>query len=134
MSSATVRSPATSVWKAAAVPTTKRVTPSAPTIEAAAEQAPALVSCAHCAAGAITRSTCCGLEGCAAGQICSPYDDGTARVSAVLQETDAEAAAGRVLPAVQVVQVPEQADEFRPAWSPKVPAGHNVHEDAPAAE
>jgi hypothetical protein len=122
------------MWKAAAVPTTKRVTVSAPTIEAAAAHSLALVSCAHCAAGAITRSTCCGFDGCAAGQICSPYDEGTARVSAVLQETEDEDAAGRVLPAVQVAQVPEQADEVRPAWSPKVPAGHNEQTAAPANE
>jgi hypothetical protein len=55
-------------------------------------------------------------------------------VSAVLQETEAEDAAGRVLPAMQVAQVPEQADEVKPAWPLKVPAGHNVHEDAPAPE
>jgi hypothetical protein len=55
-------------------------------------------------------------------------------VSAVLQETEEEEEAGRVLPAVQVVQVPEQAAVARPAWSPKVPAGHAVHAAAPVSE
>jgi len=122
------------MWKAAAVPTTYRVTPSEPTIDAAAAQALALVSCAHWADGAITRSTCCGLEGCAAGQICKPKEDGTARESAALHETEEEAAAGRVLPAGHVAHVPEQEEVVRPARSPKVPAGHREQADAPASE
>ena len=62
------------MWSAAAVPTTNRVTPSEPTIwlaDAVVHTPPGL-SCAHMAAGAITRSTCCGLAGCAAGQIWRP--------------------------------------------------------------
>ena len=120
--------------KAAAVPTTKRVMPSEPTIDAAAAQALALVSCAHWADGAITRSTSCGLEGCAAGQICRPWEDGTARELAVLHETEEEAAAGRVLPAGHVAHVPVQEEVVRPARSPKVPAGHREQAEAVASE
>ena len=122
------------MWKAAAVPTTKRVTPSVPTIDAAAAQALALVSCTHGADGAITRSTCCGFCGCAAGQICRPKLAGTARESAVLHETEEEAAAGRVLPAGHVAHVPEQEEVVRPARSPKVPAGQREQAAAPASE
>ena len=68
------------MWKAAAVPTTKRVTPSEPMIwlAAAVVHTPPGESCAQTAAGAMTRSTDCGFCGCAAGHICSPYDDGMA--------------------------------------------------------
>jgi len=61
---------------------------------------------------------------------------GTARESAGLHETEDEAEAedGRVLPAVQVAHVPEQADVVRPAWSPYVPVGHSVQAAAPARE
>ena len=39
-----------------------------------------------------------------------------------------------VLPTVQDEQVPEHAALARPAWSPKVPAGHNEQAAAPASE
>ena len=47
------------------------------------------------------------------------------RLSAALQDCDC--AKGAVLPAVQAAQAPEQAAVERPAWSPKVPAGHSKH-------
>jgi hypothetical protein len=63
---------------------------------------------------------------------------GTARELAGLHEMEVaeeeEEAAGRVLPAVQVAQAPEQAAEARPAWSPNVPAGQSVQTAAPASE
>ena len=123
------------MWKAAAVPTTYRVTPSEPTIDAAAAQALALVSCAHDVEGAITRSTPRGFCGCAAGQICKPKEDGTARVLAALHDTEDEVdTIGRVLPAVQDAHAPEQAELVRPALSPYVPAGQGEHAHAPAVE
>ena len=39
-----------------------------------------------------------------------------------------------VLPAAHKAQTPEQRAEVAPALAPKVPAGHNVHEAAPARE
>jgi hypothetical protein len=120
-----------SMWKAAAIPTTKRMTPSAPMIwlAAAVVHTPPGLSCAHWAAGAITRSTLCGFCGCAAGQIWRPYDVGTERELAGLQKEDA----GRELPAVHAAQAPEHAAVASPARSPKVPGGHSVHLCMPRA-
>jgi len=38
-----------------------------------------------------------------------------------------------VLPAVQDAHDPEHAADVRPAWSPKVPAGHSEQAAAPAS-
>ena len=54
--------------------------------------------------------------------------------SAVLSRARAGGVAMLVLPAVQAAQVPEHAAVARPAWSPKVPAGHNEQTAAPASE
>ena len=116
-----------STLKAAAVPTTKRVTPSAPATESAALHA-ALVICWQSASGATSRSTPRALAGLAAGQICRPSEAGTARAAPVLQVSgDDEADAAAVLPATHVAQAPEHAAVARPARSPKVPAGHSTH-------
>jgi hypothetical protein len=128
-----------SMWKAAAVPTTKRVIPSEPVIwfTASVVQTPPGLICAHIVAGAITRSTRCGFAGCAAGQIWRPYEEGTARELAVLHVMDEIAVLSAdedVLPAVQDEQVPEHTLLVRPAWSPKVPAGQSEQAAAPARE
>ena len=63
----------------------KRVTLSAPTIEAAVLQAATDVICWQSASGAMSRSTPLGLPVLAAGQICRLSDEGTARASPALQ-------------------------------------------------
>ena len=73
--------------KAAAVPMTKRCTPSAPTTLAAPPHVALVVpsACWHTSSGATSRSTFCRLPGAAAGHTCSRSDAGTARASAAEQ-------------------------------------------------
>jgi hypothetical protein len=66
----------------------KSKTPSMPIMEAAAAQAVEEVSCWHIASGAMMRSTCCGLDGCAAGHKSKPSVVGIARAPAQAQESE----------------------------------------------
>jgi hypothetical protein len=52
------------------------------------------VSCWHMASGAMMRSTCCGLDGCAAGHKSKPSVVGIARAPAEAQERSVMGAAG----------------------------------------
>lgn len=89
-----VSASAASRFSAAAVPTTKRKTPSKPVMEAAVAQAAEEVSCWHMASGAMMRSTCCGLDGFAAGHKSTPSEEGTARAPDDAQERSVMGAAG----------------------------------------
>ena len=73
-----------------------------------------------------------------AGHSCSPSEAGTARASAATHESEEDEAplGGSTVPAGQaaaLAQAPEQAALARPAWSPKVPAGHSEQTAAPAS-
>ena len=63
-------------------------------MEAAAAQAVEEVSCWHIASGAMMRSTCCGLDGCAAGHKSKPSVVGIARAPAQAQERSVMGADG----------------------------------------
>ena len=104
-------------------------------MDAADAQAAAEVMVWHCASGAITRSTDCGLVGLAAGQTSIPSAEGMARPPLAVQ--DDSAGGGVAVPAGQAAagaQAPEQAEEFRPAREPNVPAGQGEQTAAPASE
>ena len=80
-------------------------------------QAPDVIICWHWERGATTRSTRCGFAGCAAGQNMRPSEAGTARESAAMHDSGL-AAAGAVLPAPHVEQVPVHVALVRPALAP----------------
>jgi hypothetical protein len=101
-------------------------------MDAAAAQAELDAILWHTAIGATSKSVACGLDGLAAGHICKPRFEGTARASFALQENGEDE--GTVLPAEHVAHAPEHAAVERPAWSPKVPAGQREHTAAPISE
>ena len=77
------------------------------------------------------------MAGLAAGQICRPSEEGTARASPALHDSGAEEREDEeeaVLPAAQLAHTPEHAAEARPARSPYVPEGQSEQADAPASE
>ena len=87
---------------------------------------------AQMSAGAMTRSTCCGFAGCAAGQMRILRDDGTARAPLAAHERDDEVVV--VLPAAQPAQAPEHEADVSPAEAPNVPLGQSEQVAEPASE
>ena len=140
----------------AAVPMAKCGVPSGPRIVLAAVvlHTPPGDNRAHDAAGAMTRSACCGFIGCVAGQISRPISPGIVLASVGVHVTSEVVAApyvaaatgldtepaGQRLAAVQLLdagqaaieQFPLQAGDESPARLPNVPAGQSEQKAAPA--
>lgn len=81
--------------------------------------------------GAMMRSRCKELAGCAAGHRSRPSEAGAARAPEEAQDI-AFASGGKTEPAAHASQTPEQVEFMRPALPPKVPAGQSEQEAAPA--